>query len=252
MRITVKGITFSYNSAPILDNVNFSLESGQILSILGPNGSGKTTLLKVLASILSPKNGAVFLDGKNLAEISLSGKAKIIGYVPQRSEGFNTSVFEAVLSGRKPHVHFRIKKEDIQITERVINVMGLSHLKSKSIMRISGGEFQKVIIARALAQNPKVLLLDEPLTYLDIKNQFEMASLISKATKELHLITVFVLHDINLALRYSDVFLFLKEGRIEAFGGKEIISSEIIMKVFGIDVEIKEMMGSPYVLIKNG
>lgn len=251
MEIRVDGVTFSYNSVPALDGVRFTLKKGDILSVLGPNGSGKTTLLKILASVLSPKRGTVLVDGKDLAKIGINEKAKIFGYVPQRSETFNILVFEAVLSGRKPHIGFRIKKEDLEVVEEVLEVMGLSGLKSRPITKISGGEFQKVIIARALAQKPKILLLDEPLSHLDLKNQLEIASLIEKATKELGLITVLVLHDVNLALRHSNLFLLLKDGRIEAFGGRETITTENIMRVFGVLVEIREMEGFPYVFVKD-
>lgn len=251
MEIKVEGVTFSYNSVPTLESIRFTLKKGEVLSILGPNGSGKTTLLKVLASILNPRHGTILLDGRNLTQMDTNERAKILGYVPQRSEGFNITVFEAVLSGRKPHIGFRIKDEDIQIAEEVLHAMGLARLKSKSIMKISGGEFQKVIIARALAQKPKVLLLDEPLSYLDLKNQIEIASLITKATKDLKLITIFVLHDINLALRYSDLFMLLKDGRIEAFGTREIINRENIRRVFGVDVEIREISGLLCVVAKD-
>jgi iron complex transport system ATP-binding protein len=251
MEIIIEDVTFSYNSIPTLENITFKIKEGDLLSILGPNGSGKTTLLKVCASLLNPKKGTVYLDGKDLLRMETKERAKILGYVPQRGEIFNTTVFEAVLSGRKPHMNFIISRKDIEITEHLIEVMGLTKLKSKSIMRISGGEFQKVIIARALAQQPKVLLLDEPLSYLDLKNQIEIASLIRRATKDLSLITVFVLHDINLALRYSDVFMLLKDGRIEALGGKEIITSEKIKSVFGVEVEIRETEEIPYVVVRN-
>lgn len=247
MEIRIEDVTFSYNSVPTIENVSFAVKEGELLSVLGPNGSGKTTLLKVISSLLTPRTGAIYLDGKHLKDLSLEERAKLIGYVPQRSESPNLTVFEAVLSGRKPHMGFRVKNDDIVITEEVLKLMGLSHLRGKPITRISGGEFQKVIIARALAQRPKVLLLDEPLSHLDVKNQFEIASLIRNSTREFSLITITVLHDINLALRFSDLFLLMKGGRVEAIGGREIINRDTILNVFGIEGKIEMKDGLPYV-----
>ena len=251
MRISVEGVTFSYNSVNTLDGITFCLEKGSILSILGPNGSGKTTLLKILCSLLPPKEGRVLVDGEELVSIPLRARARLLGYVPQRSETFNTTVFEAVLTGRRPHVELSIGRKDIEIVEEVLELVGLSSMKSRSLFSLSGGEFQKVIIARALAQRPKVLLLDEPLTYLDVKNQIEVAQLIRRATRELSLITVMVLHDINLALQYCDLFLLLKEGKIYAMGGREALTEESIGEVFGIKVGIVEIGGRPHVFVKE-
>lgn len=248
MEIRVLDVSFSYNSVPTLRNVSFVLKEGEILSILGPNGSGKTTLLKIIASLLSPKTGTILLDGKNFRDLGLSERAKLLGYVPQRSESPNLTVFEAVLSGRKPYMGLRVRDEDIRITEETMELMGLSHLKAKSITKISGGEFQKVIIARALAQRPKLLLLDEPLSHLDVKNQFEIASLIRRFTKDLSLMTILVLHDLNLALRFSDSFVLMKEGKVQAIGEREIINPQTILGVFGIEGKVEMRDGIPYVL----
>lgn len=243
MRITVEGVTFSFNSVNALDGITFCVEKGSILSILGPNGSGKTTLLRILCSLLPPKEGRVLIDGRELKEMAPRTRARLLGYVPQRSEAFDMTVFEAVLTGRRPHVEFRVGHGDIEIVEETLQLVGLSSMKSRCLSTLSGGEFQKVVIARALAQRPTVLLLDEPLTYLDIKNQIEVANLIRRVTKGLSLITIMVLHDINFALTYSDLFLLLKSGRIHAMGGREVLTPETIREVFGVPLQIVKIQG---------
>jgi len=218
-----------------------------VVTILGRNGSGKTTLLKTINRILKPCRGAVLVEGTPVMTMSNSDIAKTIGYVPQRSGGIRCTVFEAVLLGRKPHIRWQVSAGDLEIVREIISLMGLQENVMRDTTELSGGEFQKVLIARALAQEPKILLLDEPVNHLDIKNQIETLMHIREITDKLHIVSIIVLHDINLSLRFSDKYLLLKDGSIYAFGGREVINEQTIREVFGIDVMVSAIDDMPFV-----
>ena len=169
MNLTIKGIDFYYESIKALENITFEVKEGEVLGIIGPNGSGKTTLLKCINMVLRPKVGAILIDSKNISEFDRKEIAKNIGVVPQNSTiHFPFTVFDIVLMGRMPYVD-KLKGEccrDLEITEEVMKITNTKHLASRPINEISGGEKQRVIIARALAQEPKILLLDEPTLHL--------------------------------------------------------------------------------------
>ncbi len=238
MILYVEGIRFGYNGEITLKDIEFELKRGRICAILGENGAGKTTLLKCIDGVLKPKIGTVYVEKKNLAEMSKNDIAKYIGYVPQRyTEGMLT-VFDTVLLGRKPYIKWDVSKRDIEIVEDTIRKMGLEKISLKHIDEISGGELQKVIIARALVQQPKVLLLDEPTNNLDIRNQMEVMRIVKRIVMEKNISAIVALHDINLAIRYADDFLILKDGRILSCGGFETITPENIKRAYGIEAEI--------------
>ncbi len=242
MRLKVDKISFSYDSVEALENISFELEQEEILGIVGPNGSGKTTLLRCINRVLKPKTGVVFLDKVNLSLIRQKEIAKEIGVVPQNSiNRFPFTVFDTVLMGRFPHLgrFDKEKKEDFDLVDRSLRISGITHLASRLITEISGGEHQKVIIARALAQEPKVLLLDEPTLHLDINHQMELLELLRVLAKKESLIIVMVSHDLNLAARYADRILILKEGEIYRAGLPEkILTPSNVKEVYGIEVEI--------------
>jgi len=185
MKLKIKNISFSYDSVDALKNISFEAEEGEILGIIGPNGSGKTTLLKCINRVLKPKEGVVMLDDMDLSVLNQREIAQKIGVVPQQSfSQFPFTVFDIVLMGRYPYItrFGGEKKEDFDMVEECLNLCGISHLAERLIIEISGGEYQRVIIARALAQNPKVLLLDEPTLHLDINHQIELLELLKHAT----------------------------------------------------------------------
>jgi iron complex transport system ATP-binding protein len=229
------------------------MNAGEVVSILGRNGSGKTTLLKTINRILKPHRGTVLVDGAPVFTMSNNEIAKTIGYVPQRSSGIRCTVFDAILLGRKPYIRWQVSSKDIEIVRGIIEFMGLQEHLLRDTSELSGGEFQKVLIARALAQEPKILLLDEPVNHLDIKNQIETLWHIREITNKLHIVTIIVIHDINLAMRFSDKYLFLKDGCVYAFGSREMMNEENIRQVFGIDVKITEIDSVPFInpCIKN-
>jgi len=248
MILKVEGIEFSYNSHPVLNNVSFEVNKGESLSILGNNGAGKTTLLKCINRILKPKKGTVFLEEKDLSKFSRQEIAQMIGYVPQRHDSSRFTVFDAVLLGRKPYIKWNISEKDLEIVQRVLEMLGLEHLALKYIDELSGGELQKVFIARALAQEPRILLLDEPTSNLDLKNQIEVMSIIKQIARENGISSIVVMHDINLALRFSDKFLLLKGNTIFAYGDINIITPENISYVYGIPVIVKRINDIPIVI----
>lgn len=241
MKLKVKGIEFSYNHHPILDGVSFGLEPGQILGVLGVNGAGKSTLLKCINHILKPGAGSIFLNEDNVQEMRGSEIARHFGYVPQKYTEESLTVFDAVLLGRKPYIQWSASTGDLAIVEDVLKRLHLEHLAFRPASSLSGGEYQKVIIARALVQEPGILLLDEPTSNLDLKNQLQVMNIITKAVRDYRISAVVSLHDINLAMRFVDHFLMLKEGKIHFLAPKEKVSPEDIEAVYGVKVMISKI-----------
>jgi len=251
MTFRVENLDFSYGSLPVLQDVSFEAEQKQIISVLGANGAGKTTLLKCMCNILRPDHGHIKLDGRDL--LSLSGRelARHIGYVPQSVPPSKMTVFDGVLIGRKPHIELAVSQRDIAITSTVIDLMGLAPLALRYLNQISGGEFQKVQIARAIAQESQVLILDEPSNNLDIANQHKTMHLVENVVRSRGVCTIMTMHDINLAIHYSDRFIFLCDGKVAAYGGKEVITEALIEQVYGIQSEIIDHRGVPFVIPRN-
>ena len=241
MNLKVAGIEFSYNHTPVLDGVSFNLGHGQILGVLGVNGAGKSTLLKCLNRILKPKAGSIFLNGCDLRKMRGREIASHFGYVPQKYADESLTVFDAVLLGRKPYMKWSASTRDLLIVEDILRRLGLEHLAQRSANSISGGELQKVIIARALAQEPEILLLDEPTSNLDLKNQLQVINIITKAVHEYGMSAIVSIHDINLALRFVDHFLILKEGMVHSLSPKAMLTSADIEEVYGVKVIISQV-----------
>ncbi|MGB9682465.1 MAG: ABC transporter ATP-binding protein [bacterium] len=248
MILKVDGIEFSYNSHPVLNDINFEVNRGEFLSILGNNGAGKTTLLKCINRILRAKKGTVFLEKEDISKLSRSEIAQKIGYVAQKQEGSGFTVFDMVLLGRKPYIKWDVSEKDIEIVREVLEMLKLEHLALKYLDELSGGELQKVFIARAIAQEPQVLLLDEPTNNLDLKNQIEVMRIIRESVKKNNISSIVVIHDINLALRFSDKFLLLKDNTIFAYGDINIITPENISSVYGVPVTIERIKDIPVVI----
>ncbi|MEM1672233.1 MAG: ABC transporter ATP-binding protein [Archaeoglobaceae archaeon] len=240
--LEVESLTYSYGKRDVLKDIAFSLERGEMLFIIGPNGSGKTTLLKCLNGILKPK-GSIYVEKINLNKLNPLEIAKKMGYVPQRGEISFLTVFDAILLGRKPHIKWEVSEKDIKIVEETIKMLKIEHLALRKLNELSGGELQLVLIARALAQQPRYLLLDEPTNNLDIKNQIEVMRLVKTAVKDKGISAIVTVHDINLALNYAEKVLVLKDGKIFAFGGRDVINEDIISAVYGIKAEILKYDG---------
>ncbi|HQE97906.1 MAG TPA: ABC transporter ATP-binding protein, partial [Methanothrix sp.] len=195
--IIIKNLAFGYNSHRILDGINLSIENSEILSLVGPNGSGKTTLIKCIDRILKPK-GSILLDGKEIEKMSRQDIARQIGYVPQSSSTpLATTVFDTVLMGRRPHIGWRVTDADLEKVADVLEMLHLDDLAMRDFSQLSGGQKQKVLIARALAQEPAVLLLDEPTSNLDMLHQLEVMEIVSRTVKERKISAVMAIHDLN-------------------------------------------------------
>ncbi|MCI5227892.1 MAG: ABC transporter ATP-binding protein, partial [Candidatus Electrothrix sp. AX2] len=205
-------------------------------------------LLKTINGILKPGKGTVLVEGVSLKGLSGKEIARRIGYMPQKSGGVICTVFDAVLLGRKPHFGRTVTPRDLEVVEDVLQRLGMEKLALRETTELSGGELQKVIIARALVQEPKVLLLDEPVNHLDVRNQLETMSLLQEITRELNLLTITVLHDLTIALRYADRFVLIKDGGLHACGDREVMTPGAIREVFGMHATIHDIDGIPVVL----
>lgn len=238
MKLKINSLNFSYKSSKILQNITFEAKKGEIVSILGKNGAGKSTLLKNIAKILKPLKGTVYLNKTNLNKLKLKEFAKTIGYVSQKNDITELKVYDYLMLGRKPYFKFFPKKEDIDKVNEIIEKLNLNKLKNKQINKLSGGEFQKIAIARAIVQESKILLLDEPTNNLDLKNQIEILNFIKKIAQEKDLIIIMVIHDINLSLKYSDKLLFMKNGLIKYECKTNEMNKNILRDIYDIDVDI--------------
>ncbi|KUG18900.1 MAG: ABC transporter ATP-binding protein [Methanomicrobiaceae archaeon] len=250
MILSVDELRFFYRNREILARIGFSINEGEVVAILGPNGVGKTTLLKCLNRILQPKSGVISLNGDSLSSLELIEIARRIGYVPQRVETGRLTAFDAVLLGRRPHIGWDITEKDLRIVDAAFRRFGMEHLRLSYIDEMSGGELQKVAIARAFVQEPKILLFDEPTSNLDLKNQVEILSTIREIVTQHQIAAVMTMHDLNLALRYADRFILLKDRSIHLCGGRDAITSKEIEEVYGVEVVIGELEGVPCVIPK--
>ena len=248
--LEIKNITFRYyRRAPlILDNINLTLEKGEIGILLGKNGSGKTTLFKNILGIEKPESGSISYDGKDLLRLSRRERAGYIAYVPQDIQFGDLTVYDTVLMGRMAYFGLRAGKEDEKITEEVLNDMGLTELASRNANELSGGERQKIAIARALVQEPKLLIFDEPTGNLDIANEQLILKEAKKVANEKGIGILTSLHDLNQALDLGTKFFFIKEGKIVYSGGPEIVTKEVIKEIFNADVEIIEHDGRSIII----
>ena len=248
MILSIDGIKFKYNGRPVLEDVIFEVQKGEVVAILGPNGVGKTTLLRCINGILKPSSGAVLVENENVLRLDAMAVARRIGYVAQSQTPGKLTAFDAILMGRRPHIRFRISKKDLQIVDGAIKSLYLEKLAMRHIDRMSGGELQKVAVGRALVQEPKLLLLDEPTSNLDLKNQVEILKLIRRVVREHAVCAVMTLHDLTTALRFSDKCLFLKNGGIHAAVAPQEVTADIIKEVYDIAVEIHYHKGFPLVI----
>lgn len=246
--LAVNDLRFAYKRKTVLQNIRFKARTGEITAVLGPNGVGKTTLLKCLNRILIPDKGDVQVNGTPLSRMPVRDVARHIAYVAQTGELARITAFDAILMGRKPHMGFRTGKADLEKVDAVIRHLNLTDLTLKTLDQMSGGERQKVCIARALAQETGILLLDEPTASLDLKNQTHILNLIRHIVKDHDMTCVVTIHDLNTALRYADRFVFLKDKTVYAAGRVREVTPEMISQVYGIRVDIVYHKGWPLVI----
>jgi len=248
VKIRVLNVEFSYSSAPVLRGVTLEVEPGESVFVIGPNGAGKTTLLKVIAGILRPTGGAVYIDGKDYRYYNAKELAKIVGYVdPHPSRSIPSTVYEFIMSGRYPHqglLQFAESEEDRRIVDSVCKKFGIIHLLARRLDQLSSGELQRVVLARALVQNPRVLLLDEPSAFLDLRYRIEVLSYVKDVVKTEDRSAIVAVHDLYLASLFADKVVLMDRGMIVAAGApEEVLRKDIIGEVYGVEVEVVRING---------
>ncbi len=248
--IKINDISFAYSrkSRNVLEKISFDIQKNRCIAILGNNGAGKSTLIKCINRICPAQKGTILVDSQNVYKMKRSNVAQNIAYVPQNSRSINMTVFDAILLGRKPYIKWDATSEDRQIVSDIMQKMKLDNFALRNLSELSGGEVQKVTLARALAQEPKLLLLDEPTSNLDLRNQHEVLQIVKNVAREHNTCVAIVIHDLNLAIRYSDSFLFLKDSHILSYGGLETITPGNIEQVYQVHTHIIEYMGVPVVI----
>jgi len=248
--IEIKNVHFKHPRAfePVLNGINLKAERGKLTSILGPNGSGKTTLFKCISGLWMPGKGDIVFENGSIVSCSSSKRARIIAVVPQEHEPtFQYSVFDTVLTGRAAYVGIfsTPSKKDYVKAQRAIEEVGIEHLKDRPYTKISGGERQLVLIARALAQETPVMLFDEPTSHLDYKNQINVLGKIGEIVRLRQVTAVMTIHDPNLAMLFSDSVVLVKDGSVVSQGNAhEVINEANLSAVYGIDVDILRVNGT--------
>jgi iron complex transport system ATP-binding protein len=252
-QLSIEKLSFSYELKKVLEQVDMNIKKGSFFCIVGPNGSGKSTLLKVISAALKPQKGVVYLEGRNINHMKSRSVAKLLSFVPQNTSlEFDFKVSDVVLMGRYPYVN-RLRgetEEDLEIAERSMKYTNTTHLRDRSFMELSGGERQRVILAQALAQEPEILILDEPVSHLDLQHQVEILNLIKKMCVDRKLTAITVLHDLNMASAYSDYIVMMKDGKVRQQGTPyETLTASGIKEIFNTDVyvSVSPVGNKPYI-----
>jgi iron complex transport system ATP-binding protein len=238
--LEIKDLSFRYHrSGPwVLHGVNLELKPGEIGILLGKNGSGKTTLFKNILGINTPDSGTIHFEGEDLLKMSRRERARRIAYVPQDIQFGALSVFDSILMGRISYFGLKASHEDYIAVEKIIADMQLEDFADRNVEELSGGERQKIAIARAMAQEPKLMVFDEPTGNLDIANEHLIIQEAKKLAREKNIGILSSLHDLNQAMHFGDKFFFLRDGVIQYAGGKESLNEDVIRKTFDIDVRV--------------
>lgn len=247
--IDIQHISFSYGRKRILSDVSFQAQAGECVAILGNNGAGKSTFITCLNRIRRPEGGEVLIDGRPVRRMSRRELARSVAYVAQHNEMSQVTVFDCVLLGRRPYMRWGASRQDGELCRAMLNRVGMEEFQLRNLDELSGGELQKVMLARALVQEPDLLLLDEPTSSLDPKNQYEMMALVREVARERKITVLVVIHDLNLALRFCDRFFFLKDGRGYCYGDSQVVTGDVIRQVYGIRGETVQINGTKAVII---
>jgi iron complex transport system ATP-binding protein len=258
IKLELQNVEVAYGHTVVVKDVTFQVMPGEMVGLIGPNGSGKSTIIKAISRVISLRSGKIFIDGKDVFKMRRGDLARLVGVVPQMSILPSVfTAFEIVLMGRNPHLGLLQYEsaKDMAITWQAMERTATQTLAERIVCELSGGEIQRVVVARALAQEPKSILLDEPTANLDIRHQIEILDLIKKLCLENNLMVVIALHDLNLASQYCDRLILINNGTVHAQGTPmEVINSQNIKEVYGTDgcVYTHPVNGLPAVLLKAG
>jgi len=255
-QLSMTDIEYSYGGEKLtLQGINLDIRNPQLISIIGPNGVGKSTLIHCMNKILSPTRGTVLVDEEDVSGIKPRDLAKKIGYVPySANDTFPLTVIDTILMGRNPHSKWRSDiREDMKIVKEVLELMDITPLAMRPFNELSAGQHQRVMLARGLAQEPEILLLDEPTANLDIRHQLDVIRILKKLSVQKQIVVIMISHDLNLAAKYSDNVIMLSKGTIYAVGKPEdVITKESIKAVYDVDAEIIMRDGRPIsILLDN-
>ena len=251
--LSVENLTFRYSKqgSPVLNGVNLELKQGEIGILLGKNGSGKTTCFKNILGILSPSSGSIRFDGEDLLKMPRRERARRIAYVPQDIHFGALTVFDSILMGRVSYFGLKASHEDYLAAEQIMVEMHLEDFAQRNVEELSGGERQKIAIARAMAQEPKLMVFDEPTGNLDIANEQLIVEEAKKLAREKNIAILSSLHDLNQAMYFGDKFFFLKNGAVKYAGGEEVIREDVIKDIFDINVRIAQIENQKVILGGN-
>lgn len=252
-KLTLSNVEFCYaQGAAVLNSLSLDIVPASITAVLGPNGAGKTTLLNTVLGFLKPQSGAVLLDGVNISQYSRSQLSRLIGLVPQAEHiPFNFTVLEYILLGRTPYMGiFSMPQEkDHQVAESMLDLLHIAHIKQRPITELSGGEQQLVLLARALAQQPKILLLDEPTTHLDLGNTVVILNALKDLARR-NVTVIFTTHDPQAAIYCADQVVLMKQGHVLSAGRlQEILTSAQLSQLYGVQISVQQVAGRPVVLL---
>ena len=252
MTLKVHNATIGFDDLTVLEDVSFTVESGELLGLLGPNGVGKSSLLRAIDAIHDFESGTAALDGTDVGTFSREDVARRIGYLPQ-VEGARPSatVFDTVLLGRQPYFDWRPTDDDRLAVRRVLEQLGIADLAMREMPTLSGGQRRLVFLARTLVQASEALLLDEPTSGLDLKHQHEVMSRVRSSIRESDLAGVVAIHDLDLATRFCDRFAFLYDGELYAVGDESVLSAGTIETVYDVPVDVFERNGQTHVVPKG-
>jgi iron complex transport system ATP-binding protein len=253
MKIVIEDLEVWYSSIPALRDISLEVSEGEMTFVIGPNGAGKSTLLKTIAYIVKPKAGAIYIDGKSISRFSPRDLGKIVAYVdPQISKTIPSTVLEFLLTARYPHqatLGFSIQRHDLEIVEKISRQMNIAHLLNRRLDELSSGELQRVLIARALAQKPGVLLLDEPSAFLDLRYRLEILDYVKTSTEMNKITCIVAIHDLYLASLYADKIIMMNNGEIVAAGKpEEVLKKELLEKVYRVKTHLLNINGKNIVI----
>ncbi len=249
MELKADRVDVKISGRKIIESVSFTLKKGELVALLGPNGSGKSTLLKTIFGILKPHHGVVYIDRKTINDFERRDIAKLLGYLSQEITSANLKVLDIVLLGRVPHAGVMPTKRDVEVSLKALKLVGMDGYEERLFSELSGGEKQKVMLARIFSQEVEFLLLDEPTSHLDIKSQIDIMRLVKMLVMNGKGALV-ALHDINLAAMFADRILMIKNGRIRYSGRAEVLTPENIKDIYGIDADVIKYNGNILVIPK--